>query len=280
MRSSFGALPGAFCYRSVGAGEAAELRQATVCFINLARRAVISDFTEFRSAARGHPNPGTLEFGSSMPRDQERPLWGNLRRTTPFSDHYGFDRGTPVDRYYVARFMEANRACITGQVLEIQSAAYTQAYGHDVRTSHTVDIDPSHGTDFVCDLARSEGKLARAAYNCFLMPNTLNHLRDLKPCLREALRVVKSGGTILTTVATLVPLTPDFNEYWRFAPAAWEMIAAEVWPGCEIAISSIGNVLAATAAMLGLAAEELSPEELDDHDPRYPVLIAIRCRKP
>ena len=215
-----------------------------------------------------------------MGQDQERPVWGNLRRTTPFSGHYGFDRGTPIDRYYVAQFMEANRAGISGDVLEIQSAAYTQVYGHDVRTSRTVDVDPSHGTDFVCDLAHSEGTLAAEAYDCFLMPNTLNHLRDLQSCLRQALRVVRPGGTILATVATLVPLTPDFNEYWRITPAAWHMITADVWSGCEVAISTFGNVLAASAAMLGLAAEELSPEELDTHDPRYPVLIAIRCRKP
>src|SRR5205823_8244081 len=141
-------------------------------------------------------------------------------------------------------------------------------YGHDLRTSHTVDVESSHGTNFVCDLARSQGTLATEAYDCFLMPNTLNHLRDLKPCLGEALRVVKPGGTILATVATLVPLTPDFNEYWRITPAAWQMITAEVWSECEVAISTCGNVLAASAALLGLAVVEISPEELDTYDTR------------
>jgi hypothetical protein len=32
--------------------------------------------------------------------------------------------------------------------------------------------------------------------------------------------------------------------------------------------------------MYGLAQEELSPGELDTLDPRYPVLITIRGRKP
>jgi hypothetical protein len=29
---------------------------------------------------------------------------GIARRTTPLSRHWGFDRGTPVDRYYIERF--------------------------------------------------------------------------------------------------------------------------------------------------------------------------------
>ena len=33
------------------------------------------------------------------------PYWGNLRRLRPFSVYYGFDRGTPVDRYYLDRFL-------------------------------------------------------------------------------------------------------------------------------------------------------------------------------
>jgi hypothetical protein len=33
-------------------------------------------------------------------------------------------------------------------------------------------------------------------------------------------------------------------------------------------------------AQLGLALEELSEPELNVHDPRYPVLTTILCRKP
>jgi hypothetical protein len=31
--------------------------------------------------------------------------WGNLRRLRPFSDRYGCDRGTPIERYYIERFL-------------------------------------------------------------------------------------------------------------------------------------------------------------------------------
>ena len=37
----------------------------------------------------------------------------NLRRTTPFSSAYGFERGTPIDRYYLHRFLETIRRSIS-----------------------------------------------------------------------------------------------------------------------------------------------------------------------
>src|SRR5262245_4950106 len=39
-------------------------------------------------------------------RGFDRPKWGNPRRTTPFSSQFGFERGTPVDRYYLHRFFD------------------------------------------------------------------------------------------------------------------------------------------------------------------------------
>ena len=134
--------------------------------------------------------------------------WGDLRRTRPFSSHYGFDRGTPIDRYYVLKFFEKHQQHLRGDVLEIQMTGYTQMLGREVRSSESVDIDPQHNTTHVCDLAHSEGKLSSNRYDCFLMPNTLNHLRELELCLKNALRVLKPGGTILATTATLFLLPP------------------------------------------------------------------------
>ena len=58
----------------------------------------------------------------------------------------------------------------------------------------------------------------------------------------------------------------------------WRVIAGRAWPDCETQVESHGNCLAAAAAMYGVAAEELSAEELDATDPRYPVLVTIECR--
>ncbi len=208
------------------------------------------------------------------------PRWGNLRRVTPFSTNFGFDRGTPVDRYYLAKFLEAHQELITGDVLEIQMPGYTTRYGHHLRQVDSVDINPAHTPTYVCDLAAAEAVIPNDRYDCFLLPNTLCVLRDVESCLRQALRVIKPGGVILASTAGFVPLTPDYPDYWHLSAAGWLEITRRVWTGCEIQVESQGNCLAAIAAMLGLALEELTPSELDVMDPRYPVLITVVCRKP
>jgi hypothetical protein len=53
------------------------------------------------------------------------PPWGNLHRKTPFSLSYGFQRGTPIHRYHLHRFLSAHRDLITGGLLEAQRSGYT-----------------------------------------------------------------------------------------------------------------------------------------------------------
>lgn len=216
----------------------------------------------------------------SLIRGKGLPRWGNLRRVHPFSTNFGFDRGTPVDRYYLHRFLEAHAAMIRGDVLEIQTIGYARRYGRDLRRTDSVDINPQFRPMYLCDLAQSEGVVPSEAYDCFLMPNTFQHLRALEPALRQALRVVKPGGVILASAAGLLPLIPDGPDYWRLSADGWRELLGRVWPDCDITVESHGNCLAAVAAMLGLALEELTAAELDVQDPRYPVMITVACHKP
>lgn len=213
-------------------------------------------------------------------RGKEWPRWGNLRRVRPFSDAFGFDRGTPVDRYYLHRFLDAHRDLIRGDVLEIQTTGFAERYGRGLARVDSVDIVPAFSPTFLCDLAHSGDVLPSGAYDCFLLPNTLQHLREPEAALGHALRVLKPGGVILASSAGLLPLTSDVPDYWRLSAAGWRELAGRVWPGCEVQVESHGNCLVAVAAMLGLTVEELTPAELDVRDPRYPVLIVVRCRKP
>jgi very-short-patch-repair endonuclease len=213
-------------------------------------------------------------------RGQERPRWGNLRRLAPFSTRYGFDRGTPVDRYYLDRFLDRHRSLITGLVLEIQTDGHARRYGRDLERVDTVDISGEFRPTHQCDLASSGLVLPSERYDCFLLPNTLQHLRDIEGSLHHALRVIRPGGVILASAAGFVPLTGDAPDYWRMSALGWTEMLERVWKGCEVRVESHGNCLAAVAALLGLAVEELRSDELDVHDPRYPVLTTVRCRKP
>lgn len=206
------------------------------------------------------------------------PHWGNLRRISPLSQNFGFDRGTPVDRFYLHRFLEANRARITGRVLEVQVASYTRTYGEAVETSHTVDIDSRFDATYTCDLANAP-QIPSDYYDCFLLPNTLQHVKDLNSTLRTVLRVVKPGGAILASASGLLPLIPDGDDFWHLSPAGWRTALMQEWDGCDVVVEGHGNCLSAAAAMYGIALEELDHDELSAHDPRYPVLVTIACLK-
>ena len=232
-----------------------------------------------RSRLKSIIGPRLTVLARCVLRDLPLPRWGNMRRLEPFSTAYGFDRGTPVDRYYLDRFLDANRALITGRVLEIQVPSYTRRFGGDVRESHTVDINPSFQATYTCDLADAS-QIPGDHYDCLLAPNTLQHLASLQPALRTMLRVIRPGGTILASAAGLLPLIPDGGDYWRLSADGWRRTLDTEWAGCEVTVQAHGNCLTAAAAMYGLAQEELDADELDAHDPRYPVLITIRCRKP
>ena len=216
----------------------------------------------------------------SLIRGHEQPRWGNLRRTVPFSATYGFERGTPIDRHYLHGFLAEQRHLISGEVLEVQTDSYTRRFGHDVRRADTFDIVPSPDVTYVCDFSHCETLIPDRSYDCLLLPNTLPHFRELEPALANAIRIVRPGGAILASAAGLLPLTGDVPEYWRLSPDGWRQRLSIAWPGASLGIAGHGNCLAAIAAQLGLALEELTRPELDACDPRYPVLTTIVCRTP
>jgi hypothetical protein len=207
------------------------------------------------------------------------PRWGNLRRTRPFSTKFGFDRGTPIDRFYLARFLAEHAHRIRGDVLEIQSPGHARRYGRALGRTDSIDVNPIFTPTWLCDLARADA-VPSASYDCFLLPNTLNHLRDLDGALRHAFRIVRPGGAILASAASLVPLIPDGPDYWHLSEAGWREVAQRAWPDGELSVVAHGNCLAATAALMGIAVEELDARELEVHDPRYPVLVTLACLRP
>ena len=67
-----------------------------------------------------------------------RVRFGSLRRLTPISRTFGFDRGLPIDRHYIERFLSAHAGDIRGDVLEIGDNAYTRRFGGERVTKSDV----------------------------------------------------------------------------------------------------------------------------------------------
>jgi hypothetical protein len=240
----------------------------------------IDDVPPVIEAAKRLAGPRATAQLRCLLRGYGRPRWGNLRRTTPFSSSFGFERGTPIDRHYLHRFLDAHRHAITGRVLEVQTDSYTKRFGHQVRRADTFDIVPDFAPTYLCDFAHCESLIHDASYDCVLLPNALQHFRDLDRCLLQALRIAAAGGVILASTAGLLPLTGDTPDYWRLSPDGWRERLAQAWADADVEVSGHGNCLAVVAAQLGLAVEELTAAELDVHDARYPLLTTIVCRKP
>src|SRR6185436_6085909 len=60
------------------------------------------------------------------------PSIDRLLSVRPKSDHWGWDRGTPVDRYYIERFLADHASDVRGNALEVKDADYTKRYGRDL----------------------------------------------------------------------------------------------------------------------------------------------------
>jgi SAM-dependent methyltransferase len=216
-------------------------------------------------------------------RRLSRPAWlGTIRGTTPLSNEWGFDRGTPVDRYYIERFLEKHRPDIHGRVLELRDSGYTDRYGIDVDRSDVIDINPANTrATIIADLTAADA-IHADQFDCFVLTQTLQFIYDTRAALAHAHRILRPGGVLLVTVPSVSRIAPRYGlktDYWRFTVASCSALFGEVFGAEQVAVRSYGNVLAAIAFLTGMAYEELSRRELEAHDEHFPVIIAIRAVK-
>jgi hypothetical protein len=216
-------------------------------------------------------------------RRLSRPLrLGVLYRTKPLSRTYGYDRGQPVNRYYIERFIQRHQAVIQGCVLEIRDSRYTTLYGHDVRRSDVLDIDNDNATaTIVADLAAAD-TIPADTYDCCIVTQTLQYIFDVSRAIGHLHRILRPGGVLLASVPVVERLTRadvGYHDHWRFTPASCLRLFGRQFGERNVLIESPGNVLAAIASLTGMAAEELSETDLNRHDELYPLIVTIRAIK-
>ena len=206
--------------------------------------------------------------------------FGSLRRLEPVSRSYGWDRGQPIDRYYIETFLAGHGALITGAVLEIGERVYTERFGHGVSRSDMLHVSRAEGATYVADLTDAP-ELPDDTYDCVILTQTLQFIYDMNAALRTIRRVLKPGGVLLCTVPGISQLADgDWNDswYWSLSKNSVTRLLEPLFPAA-VTVQVYGNVLSATALLQGLAARELRPRELDTVDPEYPVIVAALARK-
>ena len=218
------------------------------------------------------PRTGELQFGS-------------LRRTRPISRIFGLDRGLPIDRYYIEKFLSSNSKDIQGRVLEIGDDQYTKKFGSSLVARsdvlHVVEGNPK--ATIVADLTDADD-IPSDSFDCIIITQTLQMIYDLHSAINQLYRVLKPNGVILATSHGITKIArrkgrDPWGEYWHLTTQSAWLLFRERFPDENIRVSCYGNILTAIANLHGLAAEEFSTDELDYPDPDYEVIVAVRAVK-
>ncbi|PKV62782.1 glycosyltransferase [Pontibacter ramchanderi] len=209
--------------------------------------------------------------------------FGDFNRVLPFSNMFGYDRGGPIDRYYIEKFLNEEKDSIKGRMLEIGDNAYTLRFGG----SKIVQSDVLHvnGSN---EIATIIGDISHAPHiqdNTFdgiILTQTLHLIYDFKGALNTCHRILKPGGTLLLTVPGITPIDQgEWNSiwYWSFTDKSMKKLMQESFPNCPFEVKTFGNVLAASTFLHGMGRTEIPQEKLDFHDPQYQVIICVKVQK-
>ncbi|MGB6975229.1 MAG: methyltransferase domain-containing protein [Terracidiphilus sp.] len=212
--------------------------------------------------------------------------WGVFRRTRPYRVELGSRRGSCIDRYYIEVFFAAHKAAIRGCVAEMESNQYTRHFGGEaVEKSDVIDLNTQNpARTLTLDLQCPESA-PEALFDCILCTQTLFLICDYAAAIRTLHRMLKPGGILLATVPGISPVIRGNliagvgEDLWRFTSRSAHFAFAEVFGDPQVTVRAYGNVLACTAFLHGIVQQELTAEELADHDPGYELLIAVAAIK-
>lgn len=218
-------------------------------------------------------------------RRQAPVLFADTGNMQPVSRMFGLDRGTPIDRYYIERFLEAHAGMIRGDVLEIGSGTYTERFGGAaVSERYILGSDGAAGkgqllTGDLTDRDTLPGEVA----DCFICTQTLNFIFDVAKAVNGAHHLLKNGGVLLATVAGISQISrydmDRWGDYWRFTTDSLQRLFEPVF-GNSVIIASHGNLPMAMAFLQGIAVDDLpDPSLLDVADPDYQMLLTVVAHK-
>jgi SAM-dependent methyltransferase len=207
--------------------------------------------------------------------------FGQFKRWTPFSRSWGYERGHPIDRYYIEDFLSRSSADIKGRVLEIQDNVYTKQFGAAAVTeSQVLDVNPNNQSATIIADITNAPLLRDNSYDCVILTQTLQLIYDVKSALGTIHRVLKPGGILLLTVPGISPKGLDTHMWcWSFFPLGVRKLLEEKFGEAEIAVESHGNFLTSVAFIAGLAQEDLPEKDFGLNDPAFPLIITARVVK-
>ena len=199
----------------------------------------------------------------------------------PLSRKFGFDRGTPIDRYWIESFLDNNKSLIKGRCLEITSDNYTMQFGGKrVAKCDVLDIDKNNKlANIVGDIRNLKGIIADNTYDTIILTHVLGLINDYDSAIAETKRILKKGGHALVTSSCFSPTYDKAANYWRFTPLGLQYAFTKHFNRQNIKTFSYGNVLTGMAFWVGMAQEEIANKSLKINDPDFPCITGLIAKK-
>ena len=208
---------------------------------------------------------------------------GSLDTTRPISMDFGYERGNPIDRYYIEGFLERQSADVTGHVLEVSEDTYSKNYGGSKITKQDVLhynlADPP--VTIVGDMT-VPGTLPDDTYDCIILTQTLQLIFELDKAIASLHAALKPGGVLLLTVPGISQTErTDWHHYWcwSFTESSIRQLFAKKFDPAKMQVASHGNVYSCITYLTGMALEEVDRAKLDVQDPAYPMIVTLRAQK-
>lgn len=208
---------------------------------------------------------------------------GHSRRITPVSRDWGYERGMPVDRYYIEQFLQRHADDVRGVVLEVQEPDYTQRFGGSrVTRSEVLDLNAANERATVIADLRDAGNLRSNQFDCIILTQTVHVIDDMDAVVSECARLLVPGGVLLATLPCVSRVCLEYGrdgDHWRVTEAGARALFERAFAASALEVRGLGNALVTTAFTYGLALHELSSDELEFYDPYNPTLVTVRAVK-
>jgi SAM-dependent methyltransferase len=205
---------------------------------------------------------------------------GRIRSAKPLSDNWGYERGTPIDRYYIEPFLERHRADVHGHVLEVQEDDYSRRFGGArVEKQDVLNIDASNPKATIIGDLADPSTLPESTFDCIILTQTLHLVFDMATAVANVRKALRPGGVLLITVPGITPVDSGlgYDWFWSLTQDSLRKLLEASFDPAKITVETHGNLFAATAFLHAAAVEEVSKRKLDPVNHAYPVTVAARA---
>jgi SAM-dependent methyltransferase len=186
----------------------------------------------------------------------------------PLSYDAGFERGLPMHRAFIERYVARHAVDIRGRCLEFQEDAYTTRFGRPgcVDILHIDDTNPQ--ATIVADLT-APNTIETGTFDCIICTHVLHVVYDFDRMIAELHRILAPGGVLLVAVPTTLRAQSAWDELFRFTPLGLRTALTRHFGEANVSVEGFGNSLTAAGSMRGLIERDFTRAELEHYDERF-----------